>query len=327
MADVLSQSEIDALLNAINSGELEATNTEQQENTIREYDFRTANRFNKEQMRTLRIIHDTFARLFAAYLSGTLRVMCSAEVLSVEELKYQEFVNALPEPVLLGVLRQPPLVGSVLIELSPDISFAMISRLLGGAPASAEISRDFTEIELVLLERVLRQFLPLYTESWDKIIKISTSLDRIETSPQFAQIVASNETVAIVTVSIEIGDVVGLVNICIPHLSIEPINRKLSTKLLYSSVVEREAEPATEDIRGRLERSPLELTAVFKTTTLSVRDILNLQRGDVLQLDHLVSEPLMLKIAHLPKFMADLGVKDSKYAVKITKTIQKEETE
>ena len=326
MADVLSQSEIDALLNAISAGEIETTESEA-EATVREYDFRTANRFHKEQIRTLRIIHDTFARLFAAYLSGTLRVMCVAEVLSVEELKYQEFVNSLPEPVLLGVLRQPPLVGSILLEISPDISFAMISRLLGGAAAGAGITREFTEIELVLLERVIRQFLPLFAESWEKIIKVSTSLDRIETSAQFAQIVASNETVAIVTVNVTIGDVSGLVNICLPHLSIEPINRQLSTKMIYQSGTEREMEPATDDIRNRLEKSPLGLTAVFKPTTLTVGEVLNLQHGDVVQLEHLLSDPLVLKVAHLPKFKVELGVKDNRYAVKIAETIHKEDTE
>ena len=326
MADVLSQSEIDALLNAISAGEIETTESEN-EVKVREYDFRTANRFHKEQMRTLRIIHDTFARLFAAYLSGTLRVMCGAEVLSVEELKYQEFVNSLPEPVLLGVLRQPPLVGSILLEISPDISFAMISRLLGGPPAGAGITREFTEIELVLLERIMRQFLPLFAESWEKIIKVGTSLDRIETSPQFAQIVASNETVAIVTVNVAIGEVSGLVNICLPHLAIEPVNRQLSTKLIYQSGPERETEPAAEDIKIRLERSPLDVTAVFKPTTLTVRDVLSLQQGDVVQLDHLLSDPLVLKVAHLSKFKVELGVKDNRYAVKIAETIHKEETE
>lgn len=326
MADVLSQSEIDALLNAISAGEIETADSEP-ETKVREYDFRTANRFHKEQMRTFRIIHDTFARLFAAYLSGTLRVMCNAEVLSVEELKYQEFVNALPEPVLLGVLRQPPLVGSVLLEISPDISFAMISRLLGGAPTQSGISREFTEIELVLLERVLRQFLPLFAESWEKIIKVNTTLDRIETSPQFAQIVAANETVAIITISVTIGDVSGLVNICLPHLAVEPINQHLSTKLIYQTGVEREAEPAAHDIQMRLETTPLDLTAVFKPTLATVRDILNLQKGDVIQLDHALSDPLILKVAHLPKFRVELGVKENRYAVRVAETIHKEETE
>ncbi len=329
MSDVLSQSEIDALLNAISSGELSERDEGQSSAVkVREYDFRTANRFHKEQIRTLRIIYDTFARLFATYLSGTLRVMCGAEIISVEELKYQEFVNALPEPVLLAVLRQPPLAGPVLLELSPDISYAMISRLLGGTPATSGMSRNFTEIELVLLERVLRQFLPLFAESWEKIISVNTTLDRIETSPQFAQIVASNEVVAIVTINVQIADIEGLINICLPHLSIEPINKQLSTKLMYQSGMEnRSREPAGDQIRVRLNRTPLELTAVFNDTQATVRDILNLQEGDVIRLDQRVEDPLTIKVGHLPKFKAALGVRDEKYAVRIMDFIQKEENE
>ena len=331
MSDVLSQNEIDALLNALSSGVVETGELESSEpgQRVREYDFRTANRFHKEQIRTLRVIHDTFARLFSSYLSGTLRVMCSAEVLSVEELKYQEFVNSLPEPVILAVLRQLPLTGPVLFELTPDISYAMISRLLGGMPMLNVGTREFTEIELVLLERMLRQFLPLITESWEKIVNVSTSLDRIETSPQFAQIVGAGETVAIITLSVSIGNVTGLVNICLPHLALEPVNKMLQTKFMYQtgSTERMHSAAVAEDIRERLERTPLKLTAVFNQTSTTVRDILNLQVNDIIMLDHLLSEPLTLNVAHLPKFKCDLGVKENKYSVKISETIHKEETE
>lgn len=329
LSDVLSQSEIDALLNAIGSGGMDSIDLAEEESAVkvREYDFRTANRFHKEQIRTLNVIYDTFARLFSTYLSGTLRVMCNAEVVSVEELKYQEFVNSLPEPVLLAVLRQPPLSGPVLLEISPDVSYAMISRLLGGVPAHSN-SRSFTEIELVLLERILRQFLPIFAESWEKIIGITTTLERIETSPQFAQIVALNETVAIITIDVQIGAVNGLLNLCLPHLAIEPVNNQLSTKFIYQSGVEnRYAEPAMEDIKMRIRRTPLEVKAVFSDTNASVRDVLNLQVGDVLQLDHLIAEPLTVMVGHLPKFRAAMGVKDKRYAVKVTDIIRKEEEE
>jgi flagellar motor switch protein FliM len=152
MSDVLSQSEIDALLTQFESGGIIEMEAAPEEN-VREYDFRTASRFHKDQIRTLNNIYETFARLFATYLSGTLRVMCTAEVTGLEELKYQEFVNALPTPVILAILHQPPLVGPVILELSPDITFSLIARLLGGSSHPREVvhGRDFTEIEMMLL--------------------------------------------------------------------------------------------------------------------------------------------------------------------------------
>ena len=326
MSEVLSQNEIDALLNAISSGELDTETQEPTPGRVHEYDFRTANRFHKEQIRTLNIIYDTFGRLLSSYLSGALRAMCTAEVVSVEELKYQEFINSLPSPVTLAVVRMPPLAGSMLIEMSPDLCYSVISRLLGGTP-DGTTARTFTEIELVLLERIMRQFIPLFVESWEKVAKVTTILDRIETSAQFAQIVALNETIALITLNVRVGQVEGLLNICLPHLALEPVTQQLSTKFWYqtSQQESREFIPATDDIRKGIERTPLGVTAVFNDTTVSVRDILNLQAGDVIPLDHRKDEPLTLKVGHLPKFRAAIGIKDKRYAVKIADFIRKED--
>lgn len=325
MAGVLSQAEIDALLNTIESEGISSQPLDDGGTQIREYDFRTANRFNKEHIRTLKIVYDNFARLFASYLSGTLRAMCSAEVISVEETKYSEFVNALPSPLILAVVRMPPMTGSVLLEVSPDLSYAVISRLLGGKPDKESVSRGFTEIELVLLERIMRQFLPLFGESWEKVVGITTYLDRLETSPQFAQIVAMNETVAIISISVKIDDATGTFNICLPHLALEPINQQLTTKFLYQNSESRELFPAHDDIKKRIERTPLDVSAFFNETLTSVRDILNLQTGDVISLNHKVSEPLTLRVGHLPKFKVEIGMKDRRYAAKVTEIIQKED--
>lgn len=325
MGDVLSQAEIDALLSAISSGDVESTTaTEGGTTRVMEYDFRTANRFNKEHMRTLRIIYETFARLFASYLSGTLRAMCSAEVVSVEELKYHEFTNALPSPVILAVVRMPPLTGSILLEISPDLCYAMISKLLGGQADKDNIIRSFTEIELVLLERIMRQILPLFGESWEKVVAVSSILDRLETSPSFAQIVALNETVAIITINVKLDEAEGLFNICLPHLSLEPVNQQLSTKLMYQTNDLREVESAYSTIQARIENTSLDLSVVFNDTTASVRDILNLQVGDVITLDHFASQPLTVNVGHLPKFKGEVGMKETHYAVKISEIIMKE---
>ncbi len=326
LADVLSQSEIDALLNALSTGEVDLAAAETPEVKVRSYDFRTANRFSKEQMRTLNIIYDTFCRLFTTYLSGTLRAMCQVEVVGVEELKYHEFVNALPSPVVLAIVTMPPLLGPTLLEISPDVAYSMISRLLGGGSNSGgETNRSFTEIELVLLERIMRQFINLLPEAWEKVLSIDATLDRLETSPQFAQIVALNETVAVITLNVRVGDNEGLLNICLPHLTIEPINKQLNTRALFQTTIHHERAPATADIQFRLRNTPLTVSAVFNDTPASVGEIMSLQVGDVLQLDHRVGEPLTLKVGHLPKFRAALGVRDNKYAVKIADLIREED--
>jgi flagellar motor switch protein FliM len=329
LADVLSQNEIDALLNAISSGAVDTASAQDDspEMKVKTYDFRTAGRFSKEQLRTLTLIYENFARLFTTYLSGAMRAICQVDILSVEELKYQEFVNALPNPVVLVIISTPPLVGSLLLEISPDVAFSMISRLLGGGDVGhARESRSFTEIELVLIERVVRQFIRLFSEAWEKITPIEVSLERIETSAQFAQIVALNETVAIITLNVKIGMDEGLVNLCLPHLALEPVSKQLNTKLMFHAGAENRARTSmTDNIQHRIENTPLPISATFNPTQANVLDILSLQAGDVIQLEHAVGEDLTMKIGHLDKFRVSLGVKDNRYAVMISGVIQDEE--
>ncbi len=328
MSDVLSQSEIDQLLNAINSGTVEAVEEDTGPATkVRDYDFRTANRFSKEQIRTLNIIYDNFCGHFTTYLSGTLRAMCEVTVVSVEEQKYLEFTNSLPSPVILAIVSMPPLEGSTLLTVSPGIAYSMINRLLGGVDSTQDDTRNFTEIELVIVERLVRQFMRQLNESWEKVLKVNASLDRIETSQQFAQIVALNETIAIITLNVSVGGVEGLMNFCIPHLAIEPVSKLLNTKLLFSGGMDsnKRREPADKDIRARINNTSLPVSAVFNETTATVREVINLQIGDVIQLDHKVKDSLTVKVGHLPKFQATLGVKNNKYAVRIIDMIREDD--
>jgi flagellar motor switch protein FliM len=191
-----------------------------------------------------------------------------------------------------------------------------------------EVTRNFTEIELVLLERVIRQFVGLLKESWGRVVELrNVMLERIETSPQFAQIVALNETVALVTIKIAIGRNEGLMVFCLPQLALEPISKQLNTKMMFQSSDNRSHPPQTQKIRSRIETTPLPVRAVFGETQTSVRDVLGLQQGDIIQLDHNLSQPLTLKIGHLAKFRGSIGIKDNRYAIKISEIIREEETE
>jgi flagellar motor switch protein FliM len=221
----------------------------------------------------------------------------------------------------------PPLDGPALLEISPDVAYALINRLLGGGGGThVEGSRNFTEIEIVLLERVVRQFIRLFGEAWEKVIAVDVSLDRIETSAQFAQIVALTETVAVITLNVRIGGAEGLINVCLPYLALEPVAKQLNTKLLFQIDTERRVlTPMGSDIQRRIARTRLSVTAAFNTTSASMRDILSLQEGDVIRLDHKVGEALTVRIGHLAKFQAAMGVRDRRYAVMISGIIREEE--
>ena len=331
MSEILSQSEIDELLSALMTGDsdtvAEASDGEPAMK-VKEYDFRTANRFPKEQMRTFHVVFETYSQLLSNSLSSVLRVSCECEILSIEECSYSEFNNSLPAPVVLAIMEAPPMHGSILIQMSPEFAYMLISRLFGGG-TTGENTKQFTEIELALVERVLRQQCAVFDEAWDKVIELSMQIDRIETSPQFAQITAPNEPVAVVIVNITMGEETGLMSICIPQTAIEPVSQQLNTRMWFSSGIRDDGrgEERLAALTGMLMHTPIPLTAYFEQTPATVSDIINLQIGDVIKLDHSVDDPLTVKVQHIPKFKATIGTLGSKYAMQVIEVLTEEEAQ
>ena len=328
MSEILSQAEIDELLNTLMAGDAAApqeTADSSSKMKVKEYDFRTANKFPKEQMRTFHVVFETFSQLFSNRLSSVLRVSCECEILSIEECSYSEFNNSLPAPVVLAVMDSPPMYGSLLLQMSPELAYMLISRLFGGG-SSGENFKQFTEIELALVERVLRQAVGVYDEAWDKVIELTTQIDRIETSSQFAQITAPNEPVAVIILNITMGDETGLMSICIPHTAIEPVAQQLNTRMWYSSGArdDNRREERTALLTDKLLHTPIPLTAFFEQSQATVSDIVNLQIGDVIKLDHAVNQPLTIRVQHIPKFLASMGTMGHRYALQIVEIIKEE---
>lgn len=325
MANILSQNEIDELLSALASGNDTPPEdmTEDESKLIRSYDFRTANKFSKDQMRTLHFIYDNFATRLTTYLSGTLRTICEVEVISIEEQSFSELSNSMPVPVIVSIINMPPLQGNVLLEITPVIAYEIISRLLGGAGQFENTDKAFTEIELSIMERVIRRMMVLNDEAWEKINKVKTALDRVETSSQYAQIVSSNEPIAIVTLNVKIGETSDIINLCIPHVAVQPIAKKLVIKSWYTDV--GYGKPAGEhDYREKLSGIFLNLLSVFNTTSATVGDIMNTKVGDVIQIDHNINRPVTMKVEYIPKFRGVVGIQGSNYAVRITEILEED---
>lgn len=327
MGDILSQNEIDDLLKALSTGEIDAhkiqTNT--QEKKIKNHDFRRASKFAKDHIKTLNIIYDNYARLVTNFLTGYLRTLVQVDVVTVEAMPYSDFSNSVANPVILAIIDFAPLTGSIILEMEPNVAFALVDRILGGKGTSMERVRDFTEIELAIIERIIVQILNLMREPWENVISIRPRLDKIETNAQFAQIVAQNETVALITLSARIGDVDGMINICIPHMVVEPIVSKLSTRFWFSNV-EKEATPEMkESIENKVNNTLVPIRALLGKTTISVNDFVELQQGDVLPLDVGINDDMEIMVGDILKFYGKPGVRKNKVAVKITKVLKKED--
>ncbi|HOE56916.1 MAG TPA: flagellar motor switch protein FliM [Bacillota bacterium] len=324
MSEILSQNEIDALLNALNSGEINVSEIkeEKEERKVKEYNFKIPNKFSKDHTRTLQIMHENFSRLLQTYLSGYLRALVQIEVISVDQLTYNEFTNSMPNPSVLGVVDFSPLNGSIIIEMTPSISFAMIERILGGTGHAFERLRGFTEIEITLLEKIIEQIIGFFRDPWKNVIELKPRLRKIETNPQFTQIMSPNETVALITLNTRVGNIEGMIHICIPHLVIEPIIPKLSTKFWFSGINKEITGSDLKLIEKKIQSTQLPIKVLLGSNDIKIRDFLELNIGDVIPLKTSVNEDLKVYIGNLRKFGGKPGLKKNRVSIRIT-TVEK----
>jgi flagellar motor switch protein FliM len=328
MSDVLSQNEIDELLAALSTGEVDVKDIEEdkKERKIRKYDFSRPDKFAKDQLRTLEIIHENFSRLLNNFLSGYLRTYIEVEVISVQSLIYTEFSNSISNPAILGIVDFAPFSGQIIIDVSSDIAYAMIERVLGGTGKHTQPTKEtrtLTEIEMILLRNILIKFINLLKEPWGNIVELRPKLENIETNSQFAQIVSPAESIALVTFNLHIGDTEGMVNICIPHFVIEPILPSLSSRLWFATSNKKDV---TDEERGALEtgisKSKINLSASVGGSSITVSELLNLQKGDVILLNRKVDESLDIYVENKLKFHGKPGIKKKNVAIMITDVIE-----
>ena len=325
MSDVLSQNEIDQLLTAISSGDVPATEEDaiSDQRKIKIYDFKRPDKFSKDQIRTVSIMHETFARLTTTSLSAQLRTLINVRVASVDQLTYEEFIRSIPNPTTLAVIDMDPLNGSAILEIDPAITFSVIDRLFGGQGEPAKLTRDLSEIEQSVMENVIVRILSNLRESWGQVVDLRPQLSQIEANPQFAQIVPPTEMVVLVTLETRVGEVEGMVNLCIPYLTIEPIISKLSAHHWYSSTVRAGTTENFNVLSETIANIEVALTAEIGRTSIPVSEILALKSGDVIRLKEVsLKDELKFKVGDKTKFLCRPGVVGNKIAVQIVKKIE-----
>lgn len=326
MGDVLSQNEIDNLLQALSSGELDVEEIkESDEKQVKDYDFARPSKFSKEHLRTLEIIFEHYGRLLSTNLPVYLRKSVQVEVMNSEAVTYSEFSNALSNPVLLGIVNFEPLQGNIILEMASNIGYAIVDRMLGGRGETLDKVREFSEIELLIIERILVVCVNLLQEPWQNVVDISPRLERIETNSQYAQIISPGEMIAIITINVKIGDVEGLMNVCLPYITVEDIIDKLNTKYWFSNIQNKDDKDYTEAIESLIQRADVPIEAVLGQSKISVSDFISLQPGDIIRLDRKVEDDLDIYVGTIRKFTALPGASGKNYAVKITSVIREEQ--
>jgi flagellar motor switch protein FliM len=326
MAEVLSQNEIDELLSALSSGEIKPDELpkEEEKQKVKDYDFRSPQKFSKDHIRTMELIHDNYARIISNYISAQVRTNAKVKIESVEQITYEEFIHSISNPTILTVFKMPPLQGSILFETNPQFVFQIIDILLGGAGSGKHKMREFTDIDKNIISQFNKGLISNLKLAWDDILEVQTEIEGIETNPALNQTLAPNEPVALITFSVEIGKSNTFINICIPYLSIEKILDKLVIQYWFQQNDEGLPQESREKLRKRLNIVDVSLTAVLGRTLITVDDFLRLNSGDVITLQNKSSSAVELLVEDQPSYYGKPGITGRNIGIQILDFIEKD---
>lgn len=332
MAEVLSQSQIDALLNSVREGSLdhepENTSTEKK---YKKYDFYSPKKFTKDRLKLLSSIYENYARIISSQLNSLLRLNCEIELATVEEQRYHEFSNALTESdvlVLLNTKTSEPIINEpVIIHTSSQLILSMLDRILGGSGDADTEDRGFssyTEIELSVYENMIQHIVPGMKDAWSDYLDVGFEYFRVESNPSLVQVVSPDEIIVIVVLDVTLKATKGKINICLPsNLLVNLFKIFEKTVAAANKNREYQEEKSPEEILSSLKESTLEVTAKFGETQVLLSDIFNMQIGDVVNLNRSKDEDVILYVENEPWFKGKMGVYKQNLAVKISGEIEK----
>jgi flagellar motor switch protein FliM len=330
MPEILTQSQIDALLKGIDSGEVETlTAAESKTRRIKDYDFRSPKRFTKEQLKTLESLHENLARVLSSFFSGFFRTYCEFSILQIEEQRFYEYNNALQDISLISLIDLKPVNENfeeipLMIDTATDIGFYMIDRLLGGSGVGYNLNRDYTDIEIAVLEKVYKKITYLIKDVWRNYFEVTATFNGIETNSRMLQTHSPDEVVVIILYQVKIKDITGSMSICISASSIEKLVGNFYSK--YSRTNKRldvdRVNLRKQIILNSLTNSDLEMKAVLQELPLDLNDILRLQVNDVIPLNKKIDSNICIKVEDVPWFECELGETNLKKAVKIDQLIK-----
>ena len=328
MADILSQEEIDALLDVVDDEGDDVLDSgddglaAQRQVTL--YDFKRPNRVSKEQLRAFRGIHDKMARSLASQISSIMRSIVEIQLHSVDQMTYGEFLMSLPNPTSFNVFSVKPLEGSGVIEINPSIAFPMLDRLLGGKGEPFDASREFSDIELSLFETILRVMMSTLKEAWGPVMDIFPTVESKESSPNVVQIVAQNEIVVMVVMEIIIGQSSGMMNICYPVISLEPILPRLASRDLMLNETKSTKKSRNTELQVLLGGAKVGIEVMLGGTELTLRDILELQNGDIIKLTSPANDIVSVSVDGKKRFNGEIGLRRFRKSVQVNEIIYTE---
>ena len=326
MAEALSQSQIDELLQKMRDGQV----IEDEPIKVKEYDFASPKKFTKDQLKSLNTLYENFARIIAVYFTGILRNMCEVEVSQAEEQRYYEFNNALPDSTLVAMISFEPEgdaydSSTVMIQLPTSLGFLFIDRLMGGSESVYAPDREYTEIEMSLLENVLENVTKYMQESWSNFFPLKISLQSLETNGRLLQAYSQQDIVIIVSLEVKDEYYSGTMNVCMSAENLEEVINGFSVKYSHSG---KQQDPQKEQLKkdlllGYLKESDLNVEAILDTCNMNINDVALLQVGDVIALNKKIDSDINVSVEGIPWCTARIGEVDQNKALKLVDILVK----
>lgn len=326
MSQVLSQEEVDALLRGISGGEIETeVEINRDPSEIIPYDLTSQDRIIRGRMPTLEMTNEKFARMFRATLSALLRKVVSVSAISVDLIKFGEFLKTLPVPTSLHLFRMDPMRGNALIVFESKVIFTLVDIMFGGSgrnPFKIE-GREFTAIENNLIKKVVLSALIDLEKAWKALIDLKVTYQRSEINPQFVQIVPPTDVVVVVNFEVEVEYSTGVIALCIPYATLEPIREKLQAGFQSEQL---EVDKAwVNRFRDGLMRASIDLVVELGRAQINAGDVINLKKGDVVPLNQHAFDPLDVFVEGVAKFRGYAGGYKGSQAVQISRVITRKE--
>lgn len=323
MVEILFQDEIDSLIESLSTGEINPDDYRSSSTAqVKSFDFYRPNKFSKEQLIGLETVHNNFAKMFSNFLSVYLRSNIKIRVSAVEQLTYEDFVSSIPSPTLITVFSLEPLKRTAIMEANMQFVHPVLDLMFGGTGKATEENRSLTEIELAVMKKLLKKILEIFSMAWSEIFEIKAAVESLETNPRINQTITPKETVAVITFDAFVGKIGGLINICIPHVVLDPVMNRLSDRYWLTEGLSSPNLPEKDYIEKTLCKVKAGISVLVGKTDIQARDLLGLQKGDILQLDRTVSENMDLFVDDLLKFKVKPGITGNKMAVQILTDIK-----
>lgn len=324
VTDVLSQEEIDRLLQAVSSGEVSIEEIKkEEEKKVKPYDFRRPSKFSKEHIRVFDMIHENFARSVSTYLSGRVRTFTNINLASIDQISYEEFIRSLPTPSFIVVFTAPEFVGNAIMEMNLEVFYTILDLILGG-PGIPHVKRTPSDIETSIMRKEVINILTNLAQAWSEVYHFVPSIESIENNPQFVQIAPPNEMVLLVSLFVTIGKTEGFLNVCWPSSLTEPFMDRLTSRSWFTTKREQISEKMIEDLKQNIKTMNVTLSAILGEATLTVKEILDLEVGDVIRLRTHKDDQIVVEVQQKAKFMAQPGTFKGHRAVKVTEILKPE---